>query len=257
MRRTWRKVRVHALWPLNRSPVGTRRAWRKREELQRWLNGQQGPEWWEVVPAVAAVLAVIGLPLAGLGWLWSRVGWWATLLAAAALAYAVVSAVRWRRAVLARRRRRARCFSLAEIDASDDRGFRAIVGQLLLRDGWTQVRGVRISREVVHLVGNGPDGRQLGVAFERRIDGAGQSSGGRAALRPVGGAPQLPTATAPGVRPLFLVVSSGTFARERVVWAARHGVRLVDRALLQRWAAGEDLAVLLDLGLDHAQPDAS
>ncbi|MFD4973624.1 hypothetical protein [Streptomyces sp. NPDC058424] len=53
------------------------------------------------------------------------------------------------------------------------------------------------------------------------------------------------------------MVSSGTFARERVVWAARHGVRLVDRALLERWAAGEDLAVLLDLGLDHAQSDAS
>lgn len=152
---------------------------------------------------------------------------------------------------------RARCYSLPEIDASDDRRFRAIVGRLLLRDGWTQVRGVRISREVVHLVGNGPDGRQLGVAFERGADRAGQGNGGRAALRPVGGAPHLPTATAPGARPLFLVVSTGTFARERVVWAARHGVRLVDRALLQRWAAGEDLAVLLDLDLDHAQPDAS
>lgn len=248
---------MNAARPMSRSPVGTRRAWRKREELQRWLNGEQGPEWWEIVPALAAVFAVIGLPLAGLGWLWSRVGWWAALLAAAALAYGVRAAARQRRAVLSRRRRRARCYSLPEIDASDDRRFRAIVGRLLLRDGWTQVRGVRISREVVHLVGNGPDGRQLGVAFERGADRAGQGNGGRAALRPVGGAPHLPTATAPGARPLFLVVSTGTFARERVVWAARHGVRLVDRALLQRWAAGEDLAVLLDLDLDHAQPDAS
>ncbi|MFF4828256.1 hypothetical protein ACFY20_35825 [Streptomyces sp. NPDC001312] len=247
---------MNTVWPLSRSPVGTRRAWRKREELQRWANGKQGPKWWEIAPAFAAVLTVIGLPLVGLGWLWSRVGWWAALLAAAALAYAVRAAVCQRRAVLTRRRRQARCFSLPEVDAFDDRRFRAIVGRLLLRDGWTQVRGVRISREVVHLVGNGPDGRQLGVAFERGIDRAGQI-GGRAALRPVGGAPQLPTATAPGVRPLFLVVSSGTFARQRVVWAARHGVRLVDRALLERWAAGEDLAVLLDLGLDHAQPDAS
>ena len=250
-------VGVTAVWPLSRSPVGTRRAWRKREELQRRLNGEYGPEWWEVAPAFAAVLAVVALPLAGLGWLWSRVGWWAALLAAAALAYAVRAAVRQRRAALARRRRRAKCFSLADIDAADDRAFRAIVGRLLLRDGWTHVRGVRISREVVHLVGNGPDGRQLGVAFERGIERTGRGSGGRAALRPVGGAPQLPTATAPGARPLFLVVSSGTFARERVVWAARHGVRLVDRTLLARWAAGEDLAVLLDLGLDDVQPDAS
>lgn len=249
--RAWRKC-VTSVWLLSRSPVGTRRAWRKREELQQRLNGQQGPEWWEVAPAFAAVLAVLGVPLAGLGWLWSRVGWWAALLAAAALVYGAGAAVRSRRAVLARRRRRARCFSLAEIDASDDRGFRAIVGRLLLRDGWTQVRGVRIGRAVVHLVGTGPDGRQIGVAFER-----GTGGGGRAALRPVGGTPQLPTATALGVRPLFLVVSSGTFAGDRVVWAARHGVRLVDRALLQRWAAGEDLAVLLDLGLDHVQADAS
>lgn len=95
---------MNAVWPLSRSPVGTRRAWRKREELQRWLNGKQGPEWWEIVPALAAVLAVIGSPLAGLGWLWSRVGWWAALLAAAALAYGVRAAVRQRRAVLARRR---------------------------------------------------------------------------------------------------------------------------------------------------------
>ncbi|MFJ2922880.1 hypothetical protein [Streptomyces sp. NPDC087307] len=248
-------VEVNAVWPVSRSPVGTRRAWRKREELQRWLNGTQGPQWWEVVPGFAAVLAVIGLPLAGLGWLWSRLGWWAALLAAAALAYGVRAAVRQRRAVLARRQRWARCYSLAEIDVSDDRRFRAIVGRLLLRDGWTHVRGVRISRDVVHLVGTGPDGRQLGVAFERGADRTGQGSGGRAALRPVGGAPRLPTATAPGA--LFLVVSSGTFARDRVVWAARHNVRLVDRALLQQWAAGEDLAVLLDLDLDHAQPDAS
>lgn len=243
-------------WPLSRSPVGTRRSWRRRQELQRWLTGTQGPEWWEIVAAAAVVLSVIGIPLVGLGWLWSRVGWWAALLAAAALAYGVRAAVLHRRAVLARRRRRARCYSLPEIDASDDRKFRAIVGRLLLRDGWTQVRGVRISREVVHLVGTGPDGRQLGVAFERGTGGAEQKGGGRAALRPVGGAPQLPTATS-GLRPLFLVVSSGAFTRERVVWAARHGVRLVDRALLQRWAAGEDLAVLLDLGLEHAQPDAS
>ncbi|WP_176710347.1 hypothetical protein [Streptomyces sp. Wb2n-11] len=243
---------MNTVWPLSRSPVGTRRAWRKREELQQWLSGKQGPEWWEIAPAFAAVLVVIGLPVAALGWLGSRVSWWAALLAAAALAYGVWAVVRQRRAVLAQRRRRARCYSLSEIDASDDRMFRAIVGRLLLRDGWTQVRGVRINRDVVHLVGNGPDGRHLGVAFERGAGPAGQGSGRRAALRPVSGAPQLPTATAPGARPLFLVVSSDQFARERVVWAARYGVRLVDRALLQRWAAGEDLAVLLDLDLDQS-----
>ncbi|KAB7833539.1 hypothetical protein [Streptomyces mobaraensis] len=241
------------MWPLSRSPVGTRRAWRKREELRLRVSGKYGPEWWEVLPAFGMVLVVIGLPLLCLGWLWARIGWWAALLAAAALGYAVRAGVRRRRAVLARRRRRAVCFSLEQVDAADDRAFRAIVGRLLLRDGWTHVRGVRIRAEVVHLVGAGPDGRQLGVAFERGIERAGQ--GGRAALRPVGGVPEL----LPGIGPraLFLVVSSGSFARERVVWAVRNDVRLVDRLMLQRWAAGEHLAVLLGLGLDDARPDAS
>ncbi|MGW4049022.1 hypothetical protein [Streptomyces sp. NPDC004721] len=72
------------------------------------MNGKQGPKWWEIAPAFAAVLTVIGLPLVGLGWLWSRVGWWAALLAAAALAYAVRAAVRQRRAVLTRRQRQRR-----------------------------------------------------------------------------------------------------------------------------------------------------
>ncbi|MGW3511106.1 hypothetical protein [Streptomyces sp. NPDC000994] len=62
--------------------------------------------------------------------------WFPALLAAAALAYDVRAAVRQRRGVLAQRRRQARCFSIAEIDDSDDRGFRSIVGRLLQREGW-------------------------------------------------------------------------------------------------------------------------
>ncbi|MEU9796907.1 hypothetical protein AB0E27_41290 [Streptomyces sparsogenes] len=246
------------MWPLDRSPVGTRRAWRKREEMLLRVRGQYGPEWWEVVPAFLAVLLVIAVPVACLGWLWARVGWWAALLGAAVFSYLVRAGMRQRRVLAARRQRRATYFSLDQVDTADDRGFRAIIGRLLIRDGWANVRGVRVNDAgVVHLVGVGPDGRQLGVAFERGVEQIGQGSGSRAALRPVGGVPQLPTTPARGPRPLFIVVSSGTFARERVVWAARHGVRLVDRALLQRWAAGEDLAVLLDLGLDDVRTDAS
>ncbi|MEV5348942.1 hypothetical protein [Streptomyces achromogenes] len=242
------------LWE-QRSAVGTRRSWRQREALRLRLAGQYGPQWWEVAPAFTAVLVATAFPILMLSWLWSRVGWWAALLVAAAGAWGLWAGARRRRMLARRRERRAVCFGLDQVDAADDRRFRAIVGRLLLRDGWTNVRGVLIRPGVVHLVGDGPDGRQLGVAFERGIERSGRVEGGRAALRPVGGAPA-PLGAA-GPQALFLVVSSGSFARERVVWAARNDVRLVDRALLERWAAGEHLAVLLGLGLDGVRSDAS
>lgn len=251
------EVGVSSVWLWDRSPLGTRRAWRKREELRLRVSGQWGPEWWEVLPGFAAVLAVTLLPVAVLGWLWAKVGWWAALLAAAAMAYGVRSSVRRRRALAVEQQRQAVRFGLEQVDTADDRRFRTIVGRLLLRDGWTDVRGVLIRPGVVHLVGNGPDGRKLGVAFERGVERAGrESGGGRAALRPVGGSLTLPEG-ATGPRALFLVVSSGAFARERVVWAARNDVRLVDRAMLQQWAGGEHLAVLLGLGREDVRSDAS
>ncbi|WP_017238145.1 hypothetical protein [Streptomyces sp. SS] len=243
----------------DRSPVGTRRAWRKREELRLRLSGQYGPEWWEVAPAFAAVLAMLALPIVVLGWLGTRVGWWAALLAAAAGAYGLRALLRRRRRrelALEGQRREAR-FGLDQVDAADDRAFRTIVGRLLLRDGWANVRGVLIRPGVVHLVGDGPDGRQIGVAFDRGVERAGKGNGARAVLRPVesGGPARTDGASEP--RALFLIVSSGAFARERVVWAARNDVRLVDRTTLERWAAGGHLAVLLGLGLDDVRPDAS
>ncbi|MFJ8957345.1 hypothetical protein ACIRO1_45370 [Streptomyces sp. NPDC102381] len=247
-RRRWQWPR----WRWNRSPVGTRRAWRKREELRLRVSGQWGPEWWEILPGFAAVLAAVALPVTVLGWLWVHVSWWAALLVAAAVAYGVQAAVRRRRAVAAERQRQAVRFGLEQVDAADDRRFRALIGRLLLRDGWTDVKGVLVRPGVVHLVGHG-HGRQLGVAFER----GGQDGGGRAALRPVGASPALP-AGATGSRALFLVVSSGSFARERVVWAVRNDVHLVDRVLLERWAGGEHLAALLRLDLDDdVRSDAS
>ena len=249
------------VWSLRRSPEGTRREHRRQEELQLRLRGQYGPEWWEVLPAFAALAITVGLPLSLLSWLWLRAGWWAALLAAAALAYAVRTAVLRRRAALARKRRRVVCFTLDQVDAADDRAFRRIVGRLLVRDGWVDVRGVRVNDAgVVHLVGKRPGGRRLGVAFERGVEASGQDGPrSAAALRSVSAAPDVqPGETAAGDPPaLLLVVSSGSFARERVLWAARTDVRLVDRATLQRWAAGEDLAVLLDLGVDDVLPDSA
>lgn len=249
------------LWPLRRSPEGRRRDFRRDQELQLRLRGEYGPEWWQVLPGFALVVVVVGAPLSALGWLWSRVGWWAALLGGLALGYAVRAGVlRWRRAV-ARKRRRAVSFTLDQVDAADDRGFRTIVGRLLVRDGWQAVRGIRVTEAgVVHLVGHWPGGRQLGVAFERGVERSGPDGPrGAAALRAVGPAGQQPGQAAGGATPtaVYIVVSSGAFARERVVWAARTGVHLVDRAMLERWAAGEHLVALLDIDLDDVRPNAS
>lgn len=234
-----------------RPSAGTRREHRQRLELQLRLRGEYGPDWWEVVPAFAVATAVLGVPMSAVLWLWSRVGWWAALLALGGLAYGAWALGRRLRAVRARRHRRQERFTLAEVDAADDRGYRRIVGRLLQRDGWHRVRGVRVNDSgAVHLVGEWPgDGPRLGVAFERgSTEASSDGPGGVAALRPVmapgGGEPQQQRP-----EPLLLVVSSGTFTRQRVVWAARSGVYLVDRSLLERWAGGEDLAALLDLDL--------
>ncbi|NEB06776.1 hypothetical protein G3I78_48355, partial [Streptomyces sp. SID13726] len=88
------------------------------------LRGEYGPRWWEIAPAFAGVLLAFGLPMLVVGWLWSRLGWWAGLLAAGVLAYGVRAVVLRRREVAARNRRRAVRFTRAEIDAADDRGLR-------------------------------------------------------------------------------------------------------------------------------------
>ncbi|MFM9625086.1 hypothetical protein ACKI14_45100 [Streptomyces turgidiscabies] len=246
LRSAWR------LWiRLRPLPEGTRRSWRQREELRLRLRGEYGPEWWEALPGAAMIAVAVAVPLAGLSWLWTRFGWWAALLAAGLLVYAVRALVLRRRAAVVRARRRAVRHTLQEIDAADDRGFRRIVGRLLIRDGWT-ARGVQVNDSgTVHLVGVGPDGRRMGCAFERGITAAGED-GPRAAatLRPVSAAPDDDAqqgAVDDGRAPLLLVVSSGSFARERVLWAARARVRLVGRELVQRWGAGESLWELLDL----------
>ncbi|MFD8621672.1 hypothetical protein [Streptomyces sp. NPDC059513] len=249
------------VWALRRSPEGTRRVWRQRQVLQVILRGEYGPRWWEVAPAFAGLGLAIGLPLACVSWLWVRVGWWAALPAATTVVVvgARAAVLRHRKAAV-RHRQHAVRFTLDDVDAADDRAFRRIVGRLLLRDGWVNVRGVRVTDAgVVHLVGIGPDGCQLGCAVERGGKLPGGPGEGRAALRPVGSTPPRGPTDSPGARPpLFVVVSSGAFSRERVVWAARNGVRLVDREMLRRWATGEDLVALLGLGLgDVAERDAS
>lgn len=236
------------LWPLRRSPEGTRRAWRQREELQVILRGEYGPRWWEIAPAFVTVLLAVGLPMFAVGWLWVRLGWWAGLLATGAFAYGVRAVVRRRRDAAAADRRCAVRYTLDQVDAADDREFRRIVGRLLLRDGWT-AKGVLVNdRGTVHLVGNDPGGRRMGCAFERGIAAA-EQDGPRAAatLRPVSAGPDDDGPEVEGPAPLLLIVSSGSFARERVVWAARNNVCLVDRSQLARWAAGESLRALLNL----------
>ncbi|MEU3084094.1 hypothetical protein ABZ697_27745 [Streptomyces albidoflavus] len=166
-----------------------------------------------------------------------------------------------RRAALTSKRRRAVRYTLDQVDAADGRDFRRMVGRLLVRDGWADVRGVRVNDSgVVHLVGQRPDGQRLGVAFERRVESSRQGGTRSAAvLRSVRTTAGIePGETAASVPPaLLLVVSSGTFARSRVLWAARTGVRLIDRAMLQRWAAGEDLALLLGLGTADVLSDSA
>lgn len=230
---------------LRRAPAGWLER-RRRTALLLRRAGVAEPGWWELAFVVLVLVAAVGVPLYGVLWVWSRVGWPAALLLAGLLGYLARAGLLRRRAVLAHRRRAVVRYSLADIDAADPRGYRRIVGRLLQRDGWQHVRGVRVLPDVVHLVGVDAGGRQLGVAFERTdVDAGGTSAAVLRVLRPVVEEPTEPEHGQP-VAPLLLVVSRGQFDRERVVWAARTGVTLVDRDLLARWAAGEELPTLLD-----------
>lgn len=259
---------------------GTRREARRRRVFAARRAGRYGPRWWEVAPGFAGVGLAVAASVAVLAWTWSHLTSWA---AAAAVLLGLLAGLRVRAVVLQRRRRVPRVpgrpasrvpgvparpavppaavpvrprrvlrtVKLATIDTVDDTEYRRIVSLLLRRDGWTQLREVPVGRSR-HVTGVGRSGVPLGLACERGDD-VDDDTGHAAALRPVAAADA--SEHVPGV--LYVIVSTGRFERSRVLWAARSGVHLVDRALLARWAAGEHLAELLDLDVDRPAPAAS
>lgn len=224
-----------------------------------------GPTLRDVLPALALTAAALTLPLALLLLLFTGLDWWTCLVTALISVTVGLAALRLHRRRSSRPAPAAvpapvavpepparpplpnhppRRPTAAQIADLPDAAYRQVVANLLQRDGW-QVREVPVGDDV-HLVGAHHDGSQIGLRCLRGelSDQDGQDSA--APLRPVGA----PPAGAP-TGALWLMVSTGSWSRSTVRWAARSNIRLVDAPLLDRWSAGEDLADLLGL---HADP---
>ncbi|MEU9591743.1 hypothetical protein AB0D84_18795 [Streptomyces sp. NPDC048193] len=196
-------------------------------------QGRYGPELREVLPALTGTVLTACGAFTCLVVACRSVGPVA-LPAALALAAVVVPVVVGRRRPLSRRRRG--YYTPEEIAELDVDGLALAVCRMLRRDGWAVRRtaddGVRPRVQARHARGH-----RLEVAF-----------------RPV--AEPLPDEDPPlapahrGDRPpsLRLVVHRGTFTRRDVRWArASENTRLMDGALLRRWAYGTPLRRLIDL----------
>ncbi|MET7378435.1 hypothetical protein ABZT08_06355 [Streptomyces sp. NPDC005526] len=208
-----------------------RRERRRRTVRLLRAQGRYGPEFREVLPALSCLVAAVCLTVAGAASAYRVLGAGAPPAGLGCLVLVVVVAVRRRRPLARRRLGYYTAEEIADLDAS---GLALAVARMLRRDGWhvTTPPGERV-RPRVRAARRGR-GQRLEVVF-----------------RPV--AEPLPDEDAPaggtGSGPsLHLVVHRGTFSARDVRWARRQGgTRLLDGALLHRWAHGTPLHQLIDL----------
>ncbi len=219
---------------LRRTPTpGSRRAVRARALSYLRQQGRTGPGLRDALPGFVVGMAAFVLPLAVLLWLYSALGGVAVLVVLV-LVVALVVAVKWRRAVIARRR--AGLYTGAELRGlPNEHALARAASRMLRRDGW------RVRSQPWHgtprLMARDGEGRVLEVTV-RPVDEAGEATLAPAPLRRAG------TEGYGGV--LRLVVSLGRYSRQDVLWASRQGgVYLLDGQQLATWGTGADLAQLV------------
>ncbi|MEU1053242.1 hypothetical protein [Streptomyces sp. NPDC005876] len=194
-------------------------------------QGRQGPRFREVFPALAGLVLVLCAGVAGLAAGYRALGIGVPLAFLALLALVVPLAARKLRPPARRRRGYYTAREIAELDAQH---LALAVARMLRRDGWS-VRpptgeGVRPRVRARH-----SRGLRLEVAF-------------RPVAEPL--PDEEPRPPPPGAGPpcVRLVVHRGVFAERDLRWASRRsGVRLMDGAVLRRWAQGTPLERLIDL----------
>ncbi|GGS63108.1 hypothetical protein AB0E75_24500 [Streptomyces griseoviridis] len=214
------------MWRGTTGRSASRRA--RRRDTVRLLRaqGRHGPEFREVLPALTVLVLVLCAGVAGLAAGYRALGVVVPFVFLALLAVVVPLAVRALRPAARRRRGR---YTTEEIAALDAAGLASAVSRMLRRDGWS-VRPPSGDRVRPRVRARHPRGHRLEVVF-----------------RPV--AEPLPDEDPPGAGPpLLLIVHRGTFSARDARWARhRAGTRLMDGALLRRWADGTPLDRLVDL----------
>ncbi|MFE5914157.1 restriction endonuclease [Streptomyces wedmorensis] len=165
-----------------------------------WV-GEALVRWWPVV----AVLALLGL----------AAGVWR------AVAAAREHAARARRLSVLR-------FSLAELDAMDDRQFEFALRDLLIRDGWSARQVGQQGDQAADVIADHPAYGRLVVQAKHTKVGA--KVGSQVMYQVKGTAGPAHRANA------ATVVTNGGFTRDAREWGERHAVGWMDRERLCSWA---------------------
>ncbi|WP_329213287.1 hypothetical protein OG352_01015 [Streptomyces sp. NBC_01485] len=217
-----------------RGPAGESvRARRRRTVRELRASGRYGPRLREVLPALAALLAVVCGAVAGLVLLSRAFG--GPVCALLLVPLAVVAVVVRRRS---RRpaRRRGGYYTAEELAELDMPALMVAVARMLRRDGWRVLPPPR--HDALHLAARDGRGLLLDVAFRPVAEPLPDEEAAcscRARMRARGRAGP----------PLRLVVHRGTFTHRDEVWASREGrTYLIDGPRLRLWACGTPLAHL-------------
>ncbi|MFD4393778.1 restriction endonuclease [Kitasatospora sp. NPDC058478] len=127
-------------------------------------------------------------------------------------------------------------YSISQIDRFHFHAFEFAVRDLMRRDGFRAERIGGSGDDACDVRAVDPDGRIWAVQVKHRRDGAAGKKIGTPVLQQVKG-----TAQPVHGATFALVVTNGGFSAKAVPWGKAHDVHLVDRELLETWAAGSGL----------------
>ncbi|WP_242578458.1 restriction endonuclease [Streptomyces sp. MST-110588] len=137
------------------------------------------------------------------------------------------------RAAWDRVRRQALRLRPAQLDALDHRDFETAVRDLMRRDGCRAERLGGAGDDACDVKATDPLGRVWAVQCKHRRDGLRGQAVGTGVLQQVNG-----TAKPVHRADVAVVVTNGRFSSKAIPWGHRHGIHLVDRAVLVEWAGG-------------------
>lgn len=208
---------------------------------ERPLWGVDGNGQWSAAEKVRLAALPVGLVAAAGGfigffvWLgaWMNDHWgiYSVLPQAGLMLLVVYGAAAEQRRKWEARRAQGLRVTLPQLDSADHREFESVVRDLMRRDGFKAERVGGSGDDACDVRGVDPDGLIWVVQCKHRRDGWAGKATGVDVLQQVNG-----TAEPVHGAQVAVVVTNGRFSKPAVAWGERHGIRLVDRHAIQRWA---------------------
>ncbi|MEY9839811.1 restriction endonuclease [Streptacidiphilus sp. EB103A] len=202
------------------------------QRRRRRSRGSDEATLWIVGLIIAAALAVTVLH-------WIAANWWVLVVVAA---LGTAGGGGWLYSVRAKARLRAdhqqnlrlTMQGPGGLDAMHHQQFEYAIRDLLLRDGFSGARRIGgANDQAVDVLGTDPNGRVWALQCKHKDNPLHGSKVGAPVLYQLAGtAGRAYGATVP------VVVTNGLFSTPAKEWGRLHGIHLVDRDVLARWAAG-------------------